>query len=56
MENNHKPLNFLEKLCCWLGFHDFRVIDVSFGFGASGSIERVECRRCGYVTTRSVQD
>lgn len=33
-----------------LGCHDFRVIDVSFGFGEGGSVEHLECRRCGLVT------
>ncbi len=40
------------RILCWLGFHDFRVIDVTFGFGEGGSVERVECRRCGVLTTR----
>jgi len=42
------------RLLCWLGVHDFRVVDVTFGFGAGGSVERVECRRCGLVTTHQV--
>ena len=40
------------KLCCWLGFHDYEVISVTFGFGESGSIEKVQCKRCGFITTR----
>ncbi len=43
----------LGRLLCGLGFHDFRVVNVSFGFGPSGNIEQVECRRCGRCTTRS---
>ncbi len=39
---------------CWLGFHDFRVIDRTFGFGAGGEVEKVECRRCGVIVTRQV--
>jgi hypothetical protein len=47
-----KLQEFVGRLLCRLGLHDFRVIDVTFGFGAGGSVERVECRRCGVVTTR----
>jgi len=46
----------LGKLCCWLGFHNFDIISVTFGFGDSGSIEKVQCRRCGFVTTRRADD
>ena len=37
----------LAQLLYRLGFHDFRVINKMFGFGARGSVETVECRRCG---------
>ena len=43
---------FLGRLFCWLGFHDYRVVDTTFGFGAGGAVETVECRRCGYRATR----
>jgi hypothetical protein len=43
---------FLGHLLCLLGIHDFRVIDATLGFGAGGGVEKVECRRCGLVTTR----
>lgn len=49
---NTKLPQILGRLLCWLGLHDFRVINVRFGFGASGNIEQVECRRCGRFTTR----
>ena len=41
------------RLLCWLGFHRFRVIDVTFGFGSGARVEKVQCKRCGGVTTRS---
>lgn len=44
----------LGRLLCWLGFHDFLVIDRTFGFGAGGEVEKVECRRCGVTLTRQV--
>ncbi len=40
------------RFLCWLGFHDFRVIDKTFGFGAGGSVEKVQCPRCGMTMTR----
>ena len=47
--NKLPPL--LGQILCWFGFHDFRVISKTFGFG-SGGVEKVECRRCGVVVTR----
>jgi hypothetical protein len=44
------------RLFCWLGFHDFDVISVTFGFGEGGNVEKVQCKRCGLVTTRPVKD
>ncbi len=43
---------FLFRLFCWLGLHDYRVVDITFSFGPGGAVETVECRRCGYRTTR----
>ena len=34
-------------LLCWLGIHRYKVIDVSFGFGAGGSVKTVQCKICG---------
>ncbi len=42
----------LGRLLCYLGLHDMRVIDKTFGFGAGGGTEKVECRRCGIVIMR----
>ena len=47
-----KLQEFIGRLLCRLGLHDYRVIDVTFGFGEGGSVERVECRRCAQVTIR----
>jgi hypothetical protein len=44
--------NLLARLLCLIGVHDFRVLEVIVGFGPSGSVEKVECKRCGQVTTR----
>lgn len=43
----------LGRLLCLIGIHDFRVVDATFGFGPGGTVSRLECRRCGFVTTRS---
>lgn len=42
----------LGRFLCLLGFHDYRVVSRTFGFGAGGDVEKVECRRCGHVTAR----
>ena len=41
----------LGRLLCWLGFHDYRVVNVTYEFGAD-AVETDECRRCGAVRTR----
>jgi hypothetical protein len=45
-------LDFLQQLMCWLGFHDFQVLEITFGFGDAGDVEKVECRRCGLIISR----
>ena len=42
----------LARLLCRLGCHDFRIVNKEHGFGMSGGIETVECRRCGATLTR----
>ena len=46
-------LNWIGRLLCRIGFHDYHLIEVVGAFGASGQVEKVECRRCGCTTTRS---
>ena len=36
----------LSLLLCWLGIHQYKVIDVSYGFGASDSIKTLEGKIC----------
>lgn len=45
-------LNIFRRLLCLFGLHDYRVVEVTVSFGLSGAVEKVECRRCGHVTTR----
>ena len=56
MPNQNKLSMILGQLSCWLGFHKFRVIDVSISFGASGNVEKIQCQRCGRVNIRSMRD
>ncbi len=44
--------DWLGRLLCFLGLHDFRLVESIGGFGVGGQVEKVECRRCGHVTTR----
>ena len=37
----------LDLLLCWIGIHRYEIIDVSFGFGPGGTVERVQCKICG---------
>ena len=39
------------QIHCWLGFHDFRMVDVTFGFGTD-AVEKDVCRRCGVTRIR----
>ena len=34
-------------LLCWLGIHKYKIIDITFGFGASGTTKRIKCKICG---------
>ncbi len=49
-------MDLFRRLFCFLGFHDYRVVEVTMGFGASGAVEKVECRRCGHLTVRRQRD
>ena len=49
-------MDLFRRLLCFLGFHDFRVVEVTMGFGASVAVEKVECCRCGHLTARRQRD
>lgn len=40
------------RLLCLLGLHAYDVVDVTMGFGPGGSVAKLQCRRCGSMTTR----
>jgi len=53
-ESRDRLLDWIGRLLCWFGFHDYRLIEVVGAFGGSSQVvQKVECRRCGYATTRS---
>ncbi|MBC8270097.1 MAG: hypothetical protein H8E36_15250 [Rhodospirillaceae bacterium] len=39
--------NIIGRLLCWLGLHDFQVVEKTFGFSDDDNVEKVRCRRCG---------
>ncbi len=47
-----KWLKTLGRIACYIGVHDFRVVEVTFGFGGSDAVEKLECRRCGLIAAR----
>jgi len=49
---SYTMMNIFRRLLCLLGFHDIHVVEVTMGFGPAGAVEKVECRRCGLLTTR----
>ena len=42
----------LGLLLCWLGIHRYKVIDISFGFGAGGTVKVIKCKICGIKKIR----
>ena len=44
--------DWLGRLLCRVGWHDYELIDASFGFDPRGTVENVRCRRCRQVVTR----
>ena len=52
-DNNDKILMFkFAYLVCWLGIHRYKIIDVTYGFGKSGSIQKLKCKICGIQKTK----
>jgi len=43
----------ISLLFCWLGFHRYRVISSTFGFGSGGTVESVQCKICGIKKIRN---
>ncbi len=45
--------NLLGRLLCWLGLHDYQVIDRTFGFSLGSATEKLQCRRYGRTIIRN---
>ena len=43
---------FFGLLLCWVGIHDFRVVEVTLGFGDAGNVEKVRCNRGTVIVLR----
>ena len=43
----------LGRLLCLLGIHDFRILEVTYGFTIGSNVQRLQCKRCGRITTRN---
>ena len=44
--------DWLGRFLCHVGWHDYELIDASFGFAPRETVEHVRCRRCRLVATR----
>ena len=44
--------NWLVRLLCRRGFHDFSLAETVIGSGGGQQVDKVECRRGGQATTR----
>jgi len=53
VENSGKPPDWIGRLLCRLGIHDYQLIEEVLSFGAGGQVQKVRCRRCGFRTTRN---
>jgi len=43
---------WIGRFLCFVGIHDFRLVEVEESFGMGGQVKKIECRRCGYFTTQ----
>ncbi len=53
VESRDSMQNWVGRLLCRFGLHNYRLIEVDGTFGGGVQVEKAECRRCGRVTTRS---
>ena len=43
----------LGRFLCLLGIHDFRIVEVTYGFAPGSNVQRLQCKRCGQTATRT---
>jgi len=47
------PQAGLHRVVCWMGIHDFELIEVNLSFIPGCGIEKVQCRHCGIVMVQA---
>ncbi len=40
------------KILCFMGIHDYKTLNIEFGFGPTDRVTTLECKRCGYITIK----
>ncbi len=43
---------FYHKVVCWMGFHEYELLEVQLSFVPGSSVEKVRCRYCHEVVIR----
>ena len=41
------------RVACWVGFHDYELIEVQLSFVPGSCVEKVECKHCHSVIIRA---
>ena len=43
----------LIKLLCFLGLHNFKTINIEYGFNPTDRVTTLECKNCGFTKIKS---
>ena len=43
----------LAKILCYLRIHDYKTLNIEFGFGPTDRVTTLECKRCGYTIVKA---
>ena len=43
----------LTKLMCLLGLHNYKTINIEFGFNPTDIVTTLECKNCGYIKIKT---
>ncbi len=43
----------LKKLLCYLGLHNYKTINIEFGFNPIDIVTTLECKNCGFTKIKS---
>ncbi|MED5464670.1 MAG: hypothetical protein VX699_08465 [Myxococcota bacterium] len=47
------PQAGLHRVVCWMGIHDFELIEANLSFISGCGVEKVQCRHCGIVMVQA---